>query len=137
MLENRFSKVQSRILYYYATAVPRLITIGEMKLVAFSQHNLEMPTVQFYDLEKGMEIVKVQNAEMFLHYFGKQPGSEDVYQIFFKADPVVCGYQNEIKITFEQRINKLKELIENKGPGYQDMKLININFTEAKASSET
>ena len=95
-----------------------------------------MPSVQFYDLVKGIEIVRVQNAEMFLHYISHEPGSRDVHQILFKADPFVCSYQNEIMITFDQRIAKLSDLIQNNGPSYQDMKLIRINFTEARESAE-
>ena len=138
VLEDRYFKAKNQAHYYYATAVPRLVTIGSQRLVVFSQHVKDNPSVFFFDLETGAEIVRVQGAEMFLHSLGQHPESEDEYQILFRADPVLCLYLNELhSLKIEQRIEKFSDLISQRGPGYQTMKLIKINFAEAQKRGET
>ena len=73
-LGDKLEDMQDKLLsskYLYMTAVPRLFTIndGTTQLIAFSHHRKNAPAVLFYDVAASKEILRVNNAEMFLWCF--------------------------------------------------------------------
>ena len=75
IINPRFRPIRGGNTFYYATSVPRLLRIGdEINFIAFSHHVPNAPAVFFFDLNQGKEVIKVNNAEIFLTFFG--PASE-------------------------------------------------------------
>ena len=66
--------------FKFKSAVPRLLSHEDTKIIVFSYHEADEKSaaVYFYDVDKGKEILCVQNAEMFLHCL-----DEDLSQAIF------------------------------------------------------
>ena len=80
----------------YATPVPTFLHLSnDQEYIVFSQLCEDKPTVFFYDLKKKDEVIKVENAEVFLTAVKSTPSvllddHLNEYLVLFKTYPSAC-----------------------------------------------